>query len=79
MNWFLSLIIGIAIIDVLILLAFYIGVRFIKPRWPKWWENNICAPYPEAFELIPLTYSPVTFPDLLPPNHSVNSQSIRRM
>jgi hypothetical protein len=83
MNWFLSSMFEFALvlaaIDALILLTAYIGVYFVKPRWPEWWENNICAPYPEAFELLPLTYSPATFPDLLPPNHSINSQSIRRM
>lgn len=46
MNCLSILITGIAIwlaIDALIILIFYIGFNFVKPRWPEWWERNIAA------------------------------------
>lgn len=53
MNWLLNsmfeIVLFLAVIDTLILLMVCIGIYFVKPRWPEWWENNICAPYPETF------------------------------
>jgi hypothetical protein len=41
---------GCLALNSIILAAIYIGLRFIKPRYPKWWEQWIAAPYPDEFE-----------------------------
>jgi hypothetical protein len=45
-----SLGIGCLALNAIILVASYIGLRFIRPRYPDWWERWIAAPYPEEFE-----------------------------
>jgi hypothetical protein len=46
----LDLISGCLALNGVILIASYIGVRFVQPRWPHWWERWIIAPYPDDYE-----------------------------
>jgi hypothetical protein len=54
MNWFLSLIIEMGLyllaFDVVVSVMVYIGIRFIKPRRPEWWERNIADIFPPDWE-----------------------------
>jgi hypothetical protein len=46
-----SLILDCLLLDALILAIGYISIRFVRPRWPEWWEKWIAAPHPDEFEL----------------------------
>jgi hypothetical protein len=37
----IGLVIILLALDALILLMVYVGVYFVKPRWPEWWRHNI--------------------------------------
>ena len=47
MSWVYIFIISLLTIDLIVAIGGFIGVRFVKPRWPEWWERNIAAPDPE--------------------------------
>jgi hypothetical protein len=46
----LRLIFGYFLLDSIVVVIAYLAVRYVKPRWPKWWEYWVAAPYPEEFE-----------------------------
>lgn len=49
MSWLSIFVISLLTIDLILAIGSYIGVRFVKPRWPEWWKRNISAPDPEDF------------------------------
>ena len=51
MSLIFELVLGCLLVDALILTISYIAVRYIKPRWPKWWERWIAAPHPDEVGL----------------------------
>lgn len=53
MDWgsFLNLFLkAFVFLDVIIIVAGCVGIWYIKPRWPGWWERWVVAPYPNDFE-----------------------------
>ena len=38
------------LLNSIVLAIGYLSVRYIRRRWPKWWESWVAAPYPDEFE-----------------------------
>ncbi len=62
-----------------ILLAAYVGIYIIEPRYPEWWECHIVAPDPEEAVFIYAIYSPSTTNELLSINDTIDAQLIRSL
>lgn len=50
MDWIFNLILGCLLVDMVILTLCYVGVRYIKPQWPGWWERWIATTYYDELE-----------------------------
>ena len=46
MSWLYIFVISLLTVDLILAAGGYIGVRFVRPRWPEWWERHIVAEDP---------------------------------
>ena len=65
MNGIWGIVIGLGGFNILTLGVVFIGIGFVKPRWPDWWEKHIVAPDPEETKQPAPAYSLCPSPGLL--------------
>jgi hypothetical protein len=62
----------LVIFGILTIILGFLAVYLVKPRWPAWWERNICALDPEERKFIHSTLEGTPSVELLT-SHGYNT------